>query len=67
MEFKIAKNMVKTLSNSNANSVVQLLSGFVGAIHTFASPVIKDNAAETMFQENQKISSQNVRDHRSVH
>lgn len=47
-QYKIAQNMEKISYNLNANSVVQLLNGFVGETHIFANHVIKSNVMEIM-------------------
>ena len=53
--------------NSNANSVVLSLNGFVGVILISASLVIKSNAVEIMYQEKLEINFRNVLVKKDVH
>jgi len=53
-------NMVPTLSNLNANSVVLLLNGFVGVILISANLATKSNVVEIMYREKQKTNFRNV-------
>ena len=53
-------NMVPTLSNLNANSVVLLLNGFVGVILISANLATKNNVVEIMYREKQKTNFRNV-------
>lgn len=58
--FKIVKSTEKTLFNLNANFVVALLNGFVGATHIFVILAIKDNVLEITYQSILKTNYQNA-------
>lgn len=62
----IVQSMETILLSLNANFAVQLPNGFVGETPIFVSHAIKSSAMEIMFQNTQKINSQNVKDLESV-
>lgn len=66
-ESKIARSMVKILSNSSANSAVPLLNGFAGEILTSVSRVTSGNAVATTFRGSRKINFRSAMDQANAH
>lgn len=62
----IVQSTETILLSLNANFAVRLPNGFVGGTPIFVSHAIKSSAMEIMFQNTQKINSQNVKDLESV-
>lgn len=58
--------MVKILFLSNADFVVQWLSGFAGATHIFVTSAIKNKYRANMYLGCRKINCQDVREKGSV-